>query len=551
MFVISYTRFSTGKQAHGDSLRRQLEAAEKWCVQNGTTLDNSLHLHDAGVSGWTGRNARVGALSKLLHMARERVLPAGTVLLIENLDRLSRGGLTFAIPLMLDLLAAGVEIVTLQDRQRWSQETIKDSRQFISSVLTFSRANEESEAKAKRVREVFEEHRKIGSSKIFGSAPGWLRRENKTSAWIVIPELAAVVVKVFELAASGHGSKQIARIANSEKWPVPTRIAEQSKGWHSRLPGQLLRSRQVLGEHTHRRRGHEQHSNHWEGELVGDAIPDYYPRIVDDELWHRARAAVTERRTSPGRRDRWYYNIFAGRLFCGHCGASMQRKVEARGERVSGSLICGDALPGKTRCPSCAVRSADAPIVSTVCMLAASHMSDETAAAGSALLVARNRLAELDAAAERIADIVTATGGAMPAFIKKSQELAEQRKAVAAEADALEHRAAATAFNPLNDAMADKVLTVLYERGEDAARVRADFNARLRQAVQAIWLFPYEAAVIQFRGHNEAVTVHLPPKRTGDKSRFVQTQTDGSNKLLQPGLADMPPLRTPLHKSNA
>jgi hypothetical protein len=40
--AFSYVRFSTPEQAKGDSLRRQGEAAARWCQRNGVRLDTSL-----------------------------------------------------------------------------------------------------------------------------------------------------------------------------------------------------------------------------------------------------------------------------------------------------------------------------------------------------------------------------------------------------------------------------------------------------------------------------------------------------------------------------
>lgn len=50
--VISYIRFSTAKQAGGTSLARQTLLARNWCARRGWTLNESLTLHDLGISGF-------------------------------------------------------------------------------------------------------------------------------------------------------------------------------------------------------------------------------------------------------------------------------------------------------------------------------------------------------------------------------------------------------------------------------------------------------------------------------------------------------------------
>src|ERR1035437_5901992 len=283
MLAISYTRFSSAKQSSGDSLRRQMHLASQWCEKHGLTLDTSSHFHDAGKSGWSGENVRTGALAELLAKVHSGEIPRGTVLLIEDLDRLTRMGLTNAVPLLLTILSSGLDIVTLQDGKHWILAGMSDMTEFVMSVMLLARGNNESQRKWQLVSAAFQANRDKHSRQIFGSAPGWLTRTDKTKKWRIVSEHAKVVRRVFELSAAGWGSIQIARKANAENWPVPTRTtSKKTAGWHSRLAGHLLRSRQVLGEHTYRLRGYEATDAHWRGRSTGITIADFYPRIVSD-----------------------------------------------------------------------------------------------------------------------------------------------------------------------------------------------------------------------------------------------------------------------------
>src|SRR5437660_8225264 len=87
--VISYLRFSTPEQAKGDTIRRQLAASEEWAAKRDLTIDR--HLKDPGLSGYSGANvSATGDLGRLLELVRAKQIPAGSILLVENLDRLSR-----------------------------------------------------------------------------------------------------------------------------------------------------------------------------------------------------------------------------------------------------------------------------------------------------------------------------------------------------------------------------------------------------------------------------------------------------------------------------
>ena len=63
MNVISYTRFSSKRQAKGDSYRRQTDMSAKWCQENGYELDTILRYEDLGVSAWSGASTEIGAFS--------------------------------------------------------------------------------------------------------------------------------------------------------------------------------------------------------------------------------------------------------------------------------------------------------------------------------------------------------------------------------------------------------------------------------------------------------------------------------------------------------
>ena len=121
----SYIRFSSPEQAHGDSLRRQTEAARAYAVANDLDLDETLTFHDPAMSAYRGRNAEVGALGTFLEAVRDKIVPQGSYLLVESLDRVSRQTVRKAVRTMEEIVAAGVNLVDLSDGgRRYSVETL-------------------------------------------------------------------------------------------------------------------------------------------------------------------------------------------------------------------------------------------------------------------------------------------------------------------------------------------------------------------------------------------------------------------------------------------
>src|SRR5579859_5293107 len=118
----SYVRFSTPEQIKGDSLRRQLELSQRYADEHGLEIDTSLSLRDFGVSAFDSSNVERGALGVFLEAVRGGKIKPGSALLVESLDRLSRAGVSKALPIFMDLIGAGITVVTLTDGMEYSQQ---------------------------------------------------------------------------------------------------------------------------------------------------------------------------------------------------------------------------------------------------------------------------------------------------------------------------------------------------------------------------------------------------------------------------------------------
>lgn len=66
----SYIRFSTTKQAQGDSYRRQIQQAIDYCTEHNLQLDEKA-IEDFGVSAFRGSNRIDGALGRFIEAVKE------------------------------------------------------------------------------------------------------------------------------------------------------------------------------------------------------------------------------------------------------------------------------------------------------------------------------------------------------------------------------------------------------------------------------------------------------------------------------------------------
>jgi DNA invertase Pin-like site-specific DNA recombinase len=154
----SYIRISSDPQLRGDSLRRQLEASNRYAAEH--DLDLVEDMRDLGVSGFTGANiGPEGALGRFLVAVRSNRVPRGSFILVENLDRLSREDPHRALGPFLEIINSGIGIVTLQDGKVYTAENLQVP-DLIMSILIMGRANEESRTKSLRIGEAWEKKRK-------------------------------------------------------------------------------------------------------------------------------------------------------------------------------------------------------------------------------------------------------------------------------------------------------------------------------------------------------------------------------------------------------
>ena len=114
MRAVIYIRFSTPKQERGASRDRQLELCQQFCEQRGWPVDEVIE--DLGRSAWTGAHLSAGELGLFANRVRDGGVGAGTVLVVEKLDRLSRQETRTTLRWMEDLCAVGLAIATEDTR---------------------------------------------------------------------------------------------------------------------------------------------------------------------------------------------------------------------------------------------------------------------------------------------------------------------------------------------------------------------------------------------------------------------------------------------------
>jgi DNA invertase Pin-like site-specific DNA recombinase len=342
----SYVRYSTPEQAKGDSVRRQVALSEAWSRKKGIPLDASLRMSDKGKSAYSEKNRTEGALGKFLADVAAGRVPRGSYLLVESLDRLSRAQVRSALRLFLGLLDAGITIVTLADDQEYSDEDC-DEIDLIISIIIMSRAHNESVMKSSRLKSSWANKRgQSGVKKLTSLAPAWLQLSQDGTHFEVVKHRAAVVRWLFKQRANGVGVFGLARQLQDRKEPVWGRGKRAGYQWHKSYVTKILANRSVLGEFQPHRMDGEPHDRKRVPD--GNPVPNYFPAIISEELFHRVQQLKREDQKRPGQIGKNVSSLFTWIAKCGRTGkpANFVNKSKYQYLKTDGVLEDGRRMAG-------------------------------------------------------------------------------------------------------------------------------------------------------------------------------------------------------------
>lgn len=309
MIAYSYCRFSSKPQELGDSLRRQVEAYEKYCREHHLTPAHDT-FHDKGVSGHSGANAKIGHLARFLKAIEEKQIEIPSVLVVESLDRLSRQEPMEAQHIFSQIIRAGITIVTLSDSQEYSSESIRrNPAQLFIITAIFMRAHDESETKSYRIKAKWEKAHKDARENLkphHGKAPSWVSLKDGK---YVLNSSAATVKRIISLLVDGYGALKVVQILENEKVPLVTK--GKSKKWSVGTIQHLCYSKALIGEYQP---AHGRTKN----EKLGEPVKGYYPALISENTFYNLQNIMTLRKKgAKGRGANLVSNLFTGLMVDG------------------------------------------------------------------------------------------------------------------------------------------------------------------------------------------------------------------------------------------
>ena len=338
----SYARFSSPAQAMGRSQARQLEACKSYCAEHGLHLADGENYQflDAGVSGWKGDHlSEKGQLRRFISLVEDGTIKPRSVLIVESLDRLSREQVRTALQTFLGLLNLGIEIVTLTDKKTYNEDS--NDLDLMMSILIMSRAHEESSIKSKRVRDAYARKHELARTKnkpMGQNMPMWLELSADKTEYILLPERAVIVQRIYQLAIDGYGRSASAQILNREGIP-----SFKGTTWSTSSLDKVLNNKAVLGEY-------QPYSVQVESSGVrqksGEPILGYFPTVITESTFYQARAAISGRRNSVATKQSKNFNVWQGVAKCSVCGSAMHMVNKGKPPRGYTYLQCSHSRKG-------------------------------------------------------------------------------------------------------------------------------------------------------------------------------------------------------------
>lgn len=512
----SYMRFSSAAQAEGDSLRRQLKAAHDWAADH-PDVELDTTTRDLGVSAFKGEHRVKGALSAFLARVQDGKIERGSYFLVESFDRLSRESEMVAINLLSSIALAGIRVVTLFDGHEYHAGS--DAMDIMRAVIVMSRAHDENKARGKKLAAAWADKKaraRLTGEILSRRGPAWTEFNDTTKRFDLIMDRAKIIERIFREATEGMGGTAIAARLNDDLEPP---FVDGSDGWHAGYVLTILKSPTVTGRYqptlTTKTPG-----KRMERVFDGDAIENYYPRVITDELFERVQGIIHRRNKrggGKGRRGKAFPNLLLGMGRCEACGGTLILGNAPNSADVR-SYRCYQASR-KHRCTN-TERYLAAPIEATLewFLVTARADNEEPTSARVELTAHLDRRAELQRRIANLMDQMEDGSTSVTARLREREvELVGVEKAIS---DLKTDQRSGANINR-SEAMMSAIQWLRSMKdmeGDDLFRARAKANALLHDVFD--WIMPTNRGL--FLGH-------------GDKFRYAETDLITGAMFLEPG----------------
>jgi len=348
MIAAIYARKSTQQfetDPEAKSVHRQIANAKKFAASKGWTVDDAHVYADDEISG--AHFLKLAARQRLMKAVKARQVD---VVIVRDKSRFTRRDGTDGVEDLMAVAKSGVLVWFYRDGKHFSHGTIE------SDVMNIFDAHQNSNYRRTIARDVHEaltkraEAGQVASGKVYGYDN---IRKAGHAEYAINKEQAAVVVRVFQMAAKGLGFHRIAKQLTHDGVAIVRPAAAKWTGWSGTTVNRMLHRSIYRGVVTWNKTKKDDTSGkpvitaRPKSEWIQRPVPAL--RIIDESLWKAAHQQMSKRaaasdfshlrpRTSTADVDSFY--LLTGFIRCA-CGSGMHvRKRRMADGTVSAGYAC-------------------------------------------------------------------------------------------------------------------------------------------------------------------------------------------------------------------
>jgi len=353
-----YSRLSRDDELNGESnsITTQKKMLEDYSARHG--LQNPTHFSD---DGFTGTSWDRPDFTKLMEEVE-----AGRVenLLIKDMSRLGRDYLRVGL-LMEKFREKNVRLIAIND----GVDTAKGEDEF----LPFRNIIHEWYVRdaSRKIKSAFRARGMAGKPTACLPPYGYIKSPEDKHKWIIDPEAAQIVQRIFQLTLDGKGPYQICCILKDEKIKIPgayhadrgigwhkNRVFKDQYRWNSSVICAILKKKEYLGHIVNFKSTVPSYKDKRtvplpESEWV--IFENVHEPIIDQETFDNVQRIRGNVKRRP---DGWgYTHPLTGLVWCADCGAKLYCHRITNGKDLP-MYICGnyakgsDKLTHEAGCPS-------------------------------------------------------------------------------------------------------------------------------------------------------------------------------------------------------
>ena len=310
--VAAYVRVSSGKEAMIHSLAAQADYYSTLISKENEWVFVGIYSDEA----ITGTKGDRKGFQQMLDDCKDGKID---IIVTKSISRFARNTVTL-LETVRSLKLMGVDVFF----EEQNIHTMSADGELMLTILA-SYAQEESRSVSEnmkwRIKKNFEEGMPWNG--------GMLGYRIKEGQYVVIPDEAVIVKRIYAEFQEGKGTNAIAQGLNEDG--IPTRFGER---WHPSVVAKILRNYTYTGNLLLQRTFVENHITKKNkinrGELPQYHVEEAHEAIIDIDTFNRVQVEL-ERRTekyghAPKEQKRY---PFTGLLLCGNCGKNYRRKVTA------------------------------------------------------------------------------------------------------------------------------------------------------------------------------------------------------------------------------